>query len=107
MNTRHQVEGPVMQKLFVIIARDNPAAGNARSLHRDGHLQHFQKIASSIAVAGPLFDDDGASAGSLIIVKADDASAAEALIKDDPFYTNGVWIDLETKGFKASSGDWA
>ncbi len=95
------------QQLYAIIAHDNPGAEEARSQYRDGHLDHFRSIADFIAVAGPMFDDGGNSAGSLIIVKAENSVAARSLIKADPFYSQKVWSEIEIKSFKAASGDWS
>ena len=94
------------QKLFAIVAHDNPGGNAARKQYRDGHLDHFRQIASSIAVAGPLLDDNGDSAGSLIIVKADSAEAALELLDGDPFVSKGVWSGFDVKAFKAASGEW-
>ena len=93
--------------LFAIIALDAPGSDDARTAHRDGHLAHFKAHAGDIAVAGPIFDDDGASKGSLVILKAGSAAAARAWIEADPFYPAGVWQSIDVSAFKAASGEWA
>ncbi|QAY64730.1 hypothetical protein ET495_03825 [Xylanimonas allomyrinae] len=46
--------------------------------------------AGRVVVSGPLVPDDGAPAGALIVVDADDAAAAAALLDADPFRHAGL-----------------
>lgn len=56
---------------------------------------------------GPLSNDDGESAGSLIIVRVDTAHAVCSLIAPNPFYSERVWSDVEILRFKVGSGTLA
>lgn len=96
-----------MTALFTIITRDAEGSENLRQEYHQQHLQHFRNHHAQIAVAGPLFSDDGSSAGSLVILKATSSEEAEDFIKGDPFHSAGVWQDIEILPFKAASGEWA
>lgn len=93
--------------LFAIVTLDAPGSDEARATHREGHLAHFHDNAKDIAVAGPIFNDEGASKGSLVILRSESADAARAWIERDPFHPAGVWQSIDVSAFKAASGDWA
>jgi uncharacterized protein YciI len=57
-----------------------------------------------VKLAGPLLDEAGDMAGSLLIVEADDLARATALNTDDPYTKAGLWDRVEIKAFRASIG---
>ena len=96
-----------MTSLFTIIAYDAEGSEDLRQKHHQQHLRHFRNHDAQIALAGPLFSDDGSSAGSLVILIASSSEAAEEFIKGDPFHSAGVWQNIEIWPFKAALGEWA
>jgi uncharacterized protein YciI len=63
--------------------------------------QHRLYLASlrdkgQVAASGPFTDDSGA----LIIYEAASAEEAEALLKGDPFYANGIFLRYQLRAWK-------
>lgn len=95
-----------MTKLYAILAHDAPGAAPIRTEKLKEHLANVATHLDRLAVAGPLRDEAGAFAGSLLIVKAADEADARALIEADPYFRAGVWADIEIRAFGAVAGDW-
>lgn len=95
-----------MDKLYAIMAWDAPGAAARRSAHRAAHFAHIETIMDRIAIAGPLYADDGSFAGSLLVVKADSLDAAETILKSDPYFTGDIWGRWDIRRFHAAAGEW-
>jgi uncharacterized protein YciI len=95
-----------MSKLFTIIAHDKADMQPVRAELRQPHLDYFAQIMDQIAVAGPLRSDGGDVIGSLMIVKADSADDARALLANDPFAKADIFADVAVLPFAAACGDW-
>jgi uncharacterized protein YciI len=54
------------------------------------HLAFLERNSAQITVAGPLRTTSSEPAGGLWIVRADNADAVEALVKQDPFWSTGL-----------------
>lgn len=80
-------------ELFVLIGWDGPRGRELRRRVREGHLANLRPLADDgrIRFAGPLLDDDGEPVGSVIVFGAEDRAAAEALLRADPYVTEGVF----------------
>lgn len=65
---------------------------------RPAHRGYLTKLldAGQLAIAGPLMDDSGA----IIVYEAENAEAAEALLRADPFHEAGVFIRWTLKPWK-------
>lgn len=87
--------------LFAILCRDSPNGSVLRREHLDKHLAYMESVIDSMRVAGPLGD-----VASLLLVEAPDQSAAEALIRADPYAREGVWSEVEVMPFRAVAGSW-
>ncbi|MEM7568949.1 MAG: YciI family protein [Pseudomonadota bacterium] len=88
--------------LFAIFTQDAPGSEDARKTHHDAHIAHFKAHKEQIALAGPLSEESGASAGSLVVFSADTLADAKAFIEADPFHPAGVWSDIRITALKAS-----
>lgn len=88
--------------LFAIVTRDAPGSDAARKTHHEAHIAHFKAHKDLIALAGPLSDESGASAGSLVVVDMETHELARAFIEADPFFPAGVWNDIQITSLKAS-----
>jgi hypothetical protein len=66
---------------------DSSKVSAARPPHR-AYLAEIKR-AGKLVVAGPFSD----MTGGLIVYEAADAAEAEKLIKDDPFYAHGVFVN--------------
>ncbi len=77
--------------MHVILFEDDPKADpNIRSTHMPAHLAFLERHSGEIQAAGPLSDTTGAGAGGIWIVDVPDATAAERLVKADPFWATGL-----------------
>lgn len=95
-----------MSKIFAAIIKDVENSDAARAELRQPHLDHIAASVPHLSLAGPLLDDAGKSVGSLLIVKAENAEAARQLVQQDPYYTAGIWAEIQIIEFKASAGEW-
>jgi len=73
-----------------------------RAEKRADHLAHLTKLeaAGSVVLAGPLAD----LTGGIIVLSADDAAAAQALVDQDPYTQFNVTKDRELKEWKVTVG---
>lgn len=94
--------------MIAVMARDAPGAAPAaaRQALLAAHLAHVESVLAQIFVAGPLIDDDGGVAGSLLILDVADVAAARALMALDPYSHGGIWDRVEYHPFKAVAGSW-
>ncbi|MEQ9489988.1 MAG: YciI family protein [Alphaproteobacteria bacterium] len=75
---------------YVVLFEDNPDADpEIRNAHMQDHLG-FLEAAGNVGAAGPLTTRDGAAAGGIWLVEAEDAAAVDALVKRDPFWPTGL-----------------
>ncbi|MEM9268911.1 MAG: YciI family protein [Pseudomonadota bacterium] len=84
---------------FVLIARDKPGALELRKANREAHLAYVEAT-GVVTIAGPLLDDDGNMAGSLLVLDLPDQAAAEAWASEDPYAKAGLFAQVEISGFK-------
>jgi uncharacterized protein len=84
--------------LFVIIGHDAPDAREKRPHVRPAHLAHLEPLsrAGRVPLAGPFLD----RTGSLIVIEADSAAEAWAIVARDPYVTEGVFTHVEVKPFQ-------
>ncbi len=83
-------DGDINMK-FVVLFEDNSGMGSAvRTQHMPQHLDFLEANQQQILAAGPLSASDGAGAGGLWLVQADNEEAVQALIHEDPFWPTGL-----------------
>lgn len=95
-----------MTKLYAIVTHDKLGATATRMEKLKEHLAHIEAGLDRLAVAGPMRDEDGNFTGSLLVVKADSAAEARALLENDPYYKADIWSDIEIRALSAAAGDW-
>lgn len=95
-----------MAELYAIMAWDGPGGAVARTEFRAAHFAHIETIMDKIAIAGPLHDDAGGFAGSLVVVRANSREDAEAILKSDPYFVGGVWDRWDIHRFLGAAGAW-
>lgn len=56
------------------------------------HLEHQVKLEKSgiMFAAGPMVNEDGSTAGGLIVIRADSFAAAKAIADSDPYHRAGL-----------------
>lgn len=80
--------------LIVLIARDKPGALQTRRDNRDAHLTYIRDT-GVVAQAGPLLDEAGEMAGSLVILEVADMTAARDWAENDPYARAGLFASVE------------
>ena len=92
--------------LFVLTCIDKPGALDQRVAAREAHLAYVR--GSGVAkLGGPLLDEAGGMAGSMLIIEADDLAAAKAFSAADPYLTAGVFESVDVRPFKVTLGGLA
>jgi uncharacterized protein YciI len=90
--------------LFMVIAKDgtDTDAPARRQAARARHLEGAKELAAAgqLVLGGALLDDTGAMIGSVLLLEAEDAAAARALVAADIYTEGGVWQQVEILPFK-------
>lgn len=92
--------------LFLVICRDKPNAIEIRMANRPAHLDWAGSHKETLAMAGPIFAEDGETfAGSVFVKIADSKADVEAWCADDPYAKAGLFERVEIRPFKWVLGD--
>jgi hypothetical protein len=89
--------------LIALICRDKPGALPVRQENRAAHLAYLRASAAQVVLAGPLLDD-GAMAGSLIVLDMADMAAAQDWSAADPYAQAGLFASVEMMEWKRVIG---
>jgi uncharacterized protein YciI len=89
---------------FLLTAWDGADADalSRRLAAREAHLANIRKLASdgTLIFAGAMLDDAGKMIGSTVVLEAPDRTAAEAVVRADPYIAAGVWVRWELSNFR-------
>ena len=80
--------------LIALIAKDKSGALQTRKDNRDAHLAYIDST-GVVAQAGPLLDEAGEMAGSLVISDVTDMTAAQDWAANDPYAKAGLFESVE------------
>lgn len=90
---------------FMVLCLDGPDAPQLRARDLDGHLHHVEKHWRRYVVAGPLREPGGeALVGSMLLVLGEDEADVMALMRHDPYMTNGQYMSVTVRHFTQSIG---
>lgn len=89
--------------LIALIARDKPDHLQTRVDNRAAHLAYIEDT-GVVAQAGPLLDQNGDMAGSLVILDVEDMAAGEAWAAADPYNKAGLFEAVELITWKKVIG---
>jgi len=87
---------------FAIFATDRPDHAEVRASERPRHRQYLGDpgLPVRVRVAGPtLATDNETMNGSLLIVEAEDFTAVEAFVADDPYSQAGLFETVVIRPF--------
>ena len=93
--------------LFTISCRDKPESFDLRARTRDAHLAYLAAVGAAVRLGGPRLDAQGRSIGSLLIVEAEDADAAQALADADPYARAGLFASVRIEPWRLVVGGFA
>lgn len=89
--------------LFAIVCRDKPDALETRLATRPEHLEYLAQ-SKVLKLAGALLGDDGNPVGSILIVEADDISAAQAQADNDPYTKADIFESVTINPWRLAVG---
>jgi len=89
--------------LIALIAKDKTGALQTRKDNRDAHLAYIDST-GVVAQAGPLLDEAGEMAGSLVILDVTDMTAAQDWAANDPYAKAGLFESVELATWKKVIG---
>jgi uncharacterized protein len=89
---------------FLLIAYDgtDPDAENRRLKVRQEHLDKISNLKRNgeFLLGGAILTDEGKMIGSMILYEFPDRKALDERLKDEPYFTTGVWGKIEIKPFR-------
>ena len=89
---------------FLLLAYDgtDPEALPRRLKVRDEHLRRISglKKDGEFLFGGAILDEDGKMRGSMIVYDYPDRKALDEMLKNEPYFTDGVWKKIEIKPFR-------
>jgi uncharacterized protein len=86
--------------LFALICTDKPNSLDLRMSSRPAHLAFLDGLGNAMKLAGPFTDDAGSPTGSLVVIEAENRSAAQAIAARDPYAIAGLFSVVEIKPWK-------
>jgi hypothetical protein len=93
--------------LFVISWADKPGGLPLRLANRQAHFDYIAARPGVLKLGGPVLNEAGDMAGSLMIVDVPDLAAAEAFAEGDPYRRAGLYERREVRPWKATAGPLA
>ncbi len=89
--------------LYMMLCTDKPGALDTRKATREAHLAYVAET-GCVVLAGPLLDDAGEMAGSLIVLDLPDIDAAKAWGALDPYTLAGLFESVRLQEWKKVIG---
>lgn len=90
--------------LYVLFCVDKPNSLSVRMAAREAHLAYVRGFGDKLRLGGPMLDDNGDMAGSLIVMEAETRAEAEAFNAQDPYTLAGLWERVDIKVLRATLG---
>lgn len=89
--------------LYMMLCTDKPGALELRKANREAHLAYVAQT-GCVTLAGPLLDNAGEMAGSLIVLDLPDIEAAKAWGAQDPYARAGLFESVRMQEWKKVIG---
>jgi uncharacterized protein YciI len=93
--------------LYILYCVDKPGALELRMANREAHLAYVGARKDKLKLAGPLLDEVGNMAGSMLILDLADRAEADAFAAGDPYNKAGLFERVDIRQFKATLGQFA
>ena len=86
-----------LEPIWLVEATYAPDAAETRGPFRAEHLAGVrERLGSGVYVEAGAFTDVSAS---VVLVRAESEEAALALVRDDVYLRNGVWVEVRARAF--------
>ncbi|MBN2687444.1 MAG: hypothetical protein JXR85_04635 [Deltaproteobacteria bacterium] len=88
-----------MQYLVIAYDGTDSEAPGRRLKVREAHLENVKamKAAGTFLTGGAILNEAGGMIGSALFVEFDTEAALNEWLKNDPYVTGGVWVDINVK----------
>ena len=84
--------------LFCFYCLDNETDGaTLRANTRPAHVEWLKSLGDALRMAGPLRSEEGGMIGSVLLVRAEDLTAAQAISASDPYAKAGVFSRVDVR----------
>jgi uncharacterized protein YciI len=92
----------VMQFLLTAYDGSDPEALERRLKIRGEHLEKIAglKKEGKFLIGGAILDDGGKMIGSMIVYEFPDRQSLDERLKDEPYFTKGVWKKVDIQPFR-------
>lgn len=80
--------------LHVLICHDKPGALDTRKANREAHLAYIKET-GVVAQAGPVLNDAGEMAGSVVVLNVETRAEAESWAAGDPYAKADLFASVE------------
>jgi uncharacterized protein len=97
------MKGRLPMPLFMMHCTDKPGALALRQATRAAHLDYITRT-GCVLQAGPLLDEDGQMAGSLLVLDLPDLQAAKDWGAADPYAQAGLFAATHVQEWKKVIG---
>lgn len=98
---------PFAPTRVAVICHDGPDSQAARKAAAQDHLRYVESILDRLALAGPLFSDDGERMiGSVYVFKTESLDEARRWLEADPYFKAGFWQSVDYRPFLPAAGDF-
>jgi uncharacterized protein len=76
---------------FLVVALDRPGSAALRQQLRHAHLEFVRARQDRITFGGPIQNEDGATIGSVLILKFPNRATLDEHLEQDPYFTGGLF----------------
>ena len=90
--------------LFALFCVDKPNSLELRMATREAHLAYAGGFRDRLKLGGPMLDEAGEMAGSIIFLEAEDLAAARAFSAEDPYNKAGLFQRVDITAFRPTLG---
>ena len=90
--------------LFALFCVDKPNSLALRMATREAHLAYAGGFRDRLKLGGPMLDEAGEMAGSIIFLEAEDLAAARAFSAEDPYNKAGLFQRVDITAFRPTLG---
>ena len=90
--------------IFAIYCVDKPNSLELRMATREAHLAYAGGFRDQLRLGGPMLNENGDMAGSIIMVEMETLAEAQALAAGDPYNQAGLFERVDITAFRPSLG---
>ncbi|WP_304163887.1 YciI family protein [Phenylobacterium aquaticum] len=89
---------------FILFCKDKPKSLDLRMATRERHLAYAGTFASQLKLGGPLLDENGDMAGSVMLFEAEAIEEAQAFSANDPYRQAGLFESVDIHPMRVTLG---